>query len=214
MLVTLSFQMTDEQKRASIIKFDKLEFYRSSALLQLWDVHRQRVLRKFNMPTSECRLHQVEFLMDKCVVFYQRCSRRTDASMKTRQMLRGKGHQSEEKTFSGVIDVFNKHLEGPLETISMPGSYSGILAPAQGYINPNKPLLKQLEGVIANHISDGALHSSKVGLNQPVGTFMLPLAKVTSFDFSPDNQSAMVGFDTGYVHFLRMYNAVGNNYYK
>ncbi len=94
------------------------------------------------------------------------------------------------------------------------GSYDGILAPAQGYINPNRPLLNQLQGVIANHITDGALHSSKVGFDQPVGTFMLQLAKVTSYDFSPDNQSAMVGFDTGYVHFLRMYNAVGKNYYK
>ncbi|XP_038076753.1 uncharacterized protein LOC119744738 [Patiria miniata] len=206
-LVTLSFKMTAEQMMASTIRFDRLEYHQAAPELSIWDVQRQHLLRKYQLGNSVGRCHQLGFLLDKCVMFYQK--KVEGATPKFR------GQKPGEAATETVVMVIGVNSEGLLKTIHMPGGYDKMLVPVDGYVNPGRTLEKQLEGVVLNNVTpDGVLTTSKVGVGQPVGKFKLQVAKVTSYAFSPDNQTAMVGFDSGYVHFLRMYNAVGKNFYK
>ncbi|XP_022082151.1 NACHT domain- and WD repeat-containing protein 1-like [Acanthaster planci] len=206
-LVTLTVKMTSEQMMASTIRFDKLEYHHGSPELLVWDVQRQNVLRKHQLENSVGRFHQLGVLADKCIMFYQR--KVSGATLKTN------GHRLGDEVTEAVVQVFGSGSEPLLKTICIQGAYNKMVMPADGYINPRQPLDKQLESILLNCIGpEGILTTSKVGTGQPVGKFMLQVAKVTCYTFSPDNQTAMVGFDSGHVHFLRMYNAVGKNYYK
>ena len=207
-LVTVSKKLAEVNLLDTVITRKKMNYMEGEVAVNVWNVENREVIFKCTIADKMTRFHCVGFLMDYPIVFMQEEFKPTNVARARPMTGRGGIRQKQEDTCYTVTRILDSEAGDVLGKLTIPGDYDTLMVPSGHFFDGQITLQEAMDMImISCKTRDGMFKSKSLNKSSPIAKFVLKSSVMTSYAFSNDNQSAMVGFDTGAVRFLRLENS-------
>ncbi len=204
-LVTVTKKLVEGNLLDTLIT-RKDSYMGGEVVLNVWNVQNQEIVLKCTVADKLTRYHCVEFLTTYPMLFMQEDFKTANVA-RPRTGREGGAQRAKPPSYT-VTRILNPESGEVLGKLTIQGDYDMLTVPEGASLQQRITLQEAMERIkISCMTRDGVFMSTNLIKNNPMAKFVLKGSIATSYAFSSDNQTAMVGFDSGAVRFLRLENA-------
>ncbi|XP_072023467.1 NACHT and WD repeat domain-containing protein 2-like [Amphiura filiformis] len=203
-LVTVSKKLAETNLLDTLITRKRDTYMDGAVLVNIWNVHNQEIILKCTVADKLTRFHCVGFLTTFPMIFMQEDFK--EVNVNNARPRTGRAQRPKQTSYT-VTRILNPESGEVVGKLTIQGEYDTLKIPVGTSIQGQITLQEAMERIkISCMTRDGVFMSTNLIKNNPMAKFVLKESIATSYAFSSDNQTCMVGFDTGSVRFLRLEN--------
>ena len=207
-LVTITNKLGNNSLMDTVVSPKNHVFLEGAVDVHVWNVRTQACVYKTNVTEKLTKFHNVGFLNDYPVVSFQEDFSKTSDNHGNNGVMR----KTVEQTAYTVTRILHSDSGDVLGKITIEGDYDTLTVPSDATLDGVTTLDQAMQRIMLSATRKGVFTSTSLVKNSAVLRYVIKSSSVTAYGFASDNQSAVVGFDTGSVRFLRLSRAKGRTF--